>query len=84
MAIKRAVMLHQYMDHLCVTTYSPRDGIVVWELQEQKFQQHVSAGSCDTDFPGWLIGAHPTVEDGEGGSALVIVPPVANTLQLFP
>ena len=26
---------------------------------------HVSAGSCDTDFPGWLNGTHPTVEDGE-------------------
>ena len=27
--------------------------------------KHVSAGSCDADFPGWLNGAHPTVEDGE-------------------
>ena len=26
---------------------------------------HVSAGSCDTDFPGWLNGTHPTVEDVE-------------------
>ena len=39
MPIERAVTLHQFMDHLCVTTYSPRDGIVVWELQEQKCQQ---------------------------------------------
>ena len=25
----------------CVTNNSPRDGIVLWELQEQKCQQHV-------------------------------------------
>ena len=28
----------------------------------------VPAFRCGTDWPGWLDGAHPTVEDGEVGS----------------
>ena len=41
MPIEREVTLHRYMNRLCVTTYSPRDGIVLWEMQEQKCQQHM-------------------------------------------
>ena len=57
----RAVTLHRKMDHRCVTTYSSRDGIVLWELPTTR----VSAYRCGTDRSGWLDDAHPTVEDVE-------------------
>ena len=41
MPIERAVTLHRYVNSLCVTTYSPTDGIVLWEMQEQKCQLHM-------------------------------------------
>ena len=57
MPIERAVTLHRYMDHFCVTTYSPRDGIVLWELQEQKCQQRVCQYSdvVQTGQAGWMV-----------------------------
>ena len=55
------------MDQRFVTANSLWDGIVLWELQEQKCQQRVTVSvfKCGTKFPGWLDGAHPTVKDGE-------------------
>ena len=44
-----------------MTTYSSRDGIVLWELPTTR----VSAYRCGTDRSGWLDDAHPTVEDVE-------------------
>ena len=41
MPIERAVTVHRKMKNPCVTSPSPRDGIVLWELQEQKCQQRV-------------------------------------------
>ena len=40
MPVERAVTKHDITKR-CVTTNSSRDGIVLWELQEQKCQQHV-------------------------------------------
>ena len=53
----RAVTLHRQMDHLCVTTFSPRDGIVLWELQEQKCPQHVCQHTdvVQTGQVGWMV-----------------------------
>ena len=57
MPIERAVTLHRYMDHLCVTTHSPRDGIVLWELQEQKCQRAVCQHTdvAQTIQAGWMM-----------------------------
>ena len=56
MPIEIAITLRQ-MDHLCVTTYSPRDGIVLWEMQEQKCQQRVCQHSdvVQTGQAGWMV-----------------------------
>ena len=56
MPIERAVTLHRYMDHRFVNTYSQRDGIVLWELQEQKCQQRVCqhTGVVQPGQAGWL------------------------------
>ena len=74
------------MDHRCVTTYSPRDGIVLWELQEQKCQQRVCQHSdvIQISQAGWmvLILQWKTIKL-TGRSALVIVSQVANTQKLF-
>ena len=45
----------------------------------------VPAYRCGTDWSGWLVDAHPTVEDGKvkGRSTLVIVLPVANMQSQF-
>ena len=57
MPIEKAVTLRRYMKHLCVTSYSPRDGIVLWEMQEQKCQQHVCQNSdvVQTGQAGWMV-----------------------------
>ena len=67
MPIGRAVTLHRYMDHLCVTTYSPRDGWYrfVGAAGTKMPATRVPRYRCGTDWPGWLDGAHPTVEHGE-------------------
>ena len=69
-----------------MTTYSPRDGIVLWELQEQKCQQRVCQHS-DVVQPGqagWivLILRYKMVKFRRR-SALVIVRRVANVKYLF-
>ena len=57
MPIERAVTLHRNMDHICVTTYYPRDGIVLWELQEQECQQRVCQhiDVVQTGQAGWMV-----------------------------
>ena len=57
MPIERAVTLHRNMDHICVTTYYPRDGIVLWELQEQECQQRVCQHTdvVQTGQAGWMV-----------------------------
>ena len=75
MPIERAVTLHRYMDHLCVTAYSLRDGIVLWELQEQKCQQHVCQHTdvVQTGQAGWMVLILQwKMVKLSGGSALVI------------
>ena len=74
------------MDHRCVTTHSPRDGIVLWELQEQKCQQRVCQHTdvVQSGLAGWmlLILQWKKVKF-EGRSALVIALLVADTQELF-
>ena len=86
MPIEGAVTLHRYMDHRCVTTYSQRDGIVLWELQEQKCPQHVCQHSdvVQTCQAGWmvLILQWKMVKFSER-SALVIALLVAETKKKF-
>ena len=86
MPIERAVTLHRIMDHICVTTYYPRDGIVLWELQEQECQQRVCQHTdvVQAGQAGWmvLILQWKTIKF-TGRSALVIVSQVANTQKLF-
>ena len=57
MPIEKAVTLHRYKDHRCVTTHSPRDGIVLWELQERKCQQPVCKCTdvVQTSQAGWMV-----------------------------
>ena len=40
-----------------MTTHSPRDGIALWELQEQKCQQHVCHDTdvVQTGQVGWMV-----------------------------
>ena len=86
MPIEREVTLHRYMDHLCVTTHSPRDGIVLWELQEQKCQQPVCQHTdvAQTTQAGWMmLILQWKMVKFTGRSALVIVSPVADILQRF-
>ena len=72
--IERAVTLHRLMAQSSVTTNSARDGIVLWELQEQKCQQHVYQ-HLNVEQPilaGWMV----LILDWKmvkfpGGSALV-------------
>ena len=84
--MERAVTLHRYLDHLCLTAYSLRDGIVLWELQEQKCQQDVCqlTDVVQTGQAGWkvLILQWEMVKF-KGGSALVIALLVAETQKVF-
>ena len=86
MLLERAVTLHRHMKHRCVTTYSPRDGIVLWEMQEQKCQQHVCHHTdvVHSSQAGWMVLILQwKMVKFEGKFALVIVTKVANTMQLF-
>ena len=86
MPIERAVTLHRQMDHRCVTTYSPRNGIVLWELQEQKCQQRVCQYSdvVQTGRAGWMVLIlRWEMVKLKGRSALVIALLVANTKKMF-
>ena len=85
MPIERAP-LHRHRNRRCVTTYSPRDGIVLWELQEQKCQQCVCQhlDVVQISQAGWmLLILQWTTIKLTGMSALVIVSKVANTQKLF-
>ena len=86
MPIEGAVTLHRYMDHRCVTTYSQRDGIVLWELQEQKCPQHVCQHTdvVQTGQAGWMMFILQwKMVKFSGRSALVIALLVADTQKLF-
>ena len=53
---EKAVTSHRMVQSY-VTTHSLRDGIVLWELQEQKCQQHVCQHSdvVQTGQAGWMV-----------------------------
>ena len=83
---ERILTLHPSMVKFCVITCYLRDGIVLWELQGQKCQQRVCEHTDVVQFGqvGWmvLILQWKMVKFLER-SALVIVPPVANTKKIF-
>ena len=82
---EKAITLHPYLVLLCVTV-SLRDGIVLWELQEQKCQQRVSQHTdvVQTGQAGWMVFILQwEMVKFPGKSALVIVKPVANTKKIF-
>ena len=86
MPIERAVTIHRTLQKNCVTTNSLRDGIVLWEMQEQECQQHVCQHSdvVHTGQAGWMVLILQwKMVKLKGKFALVIVRKVANTLQLF-
>ena len=79
------ITLHPYLVLLCVTV-SLRDGIVLWELQEQKCQQRVYQHTdvVQTGQVGWMV----LILQWEmvkfpGKSALLNVPSVAKAKKLF-
>ena len=54
------------MEQRCVTANSMRDGYrFVGAAGTRMPTTRVPAFRCGTDWPGWLDGAHPTVEDGK-------------------
>ena len=66
-----------------MTTYSPRDGIVLWELQEQKCQQHVCHPTdvVKTGQADWMVlNLQWKRVKFSGRSALVIAQLVANSV----
>ena len=82
MPIDKVVTLHHHLDQCYVTVYSLRDGIVLWELQEQECQQRVWNHTIvvQTGQAGWMVFILQwKMVKFEGRSALVIVSPVANT-----
>ena len=69
-----------------MTSYSPRDGIVLWELQEQKCQQRVCqhSGVVQTGQAGWIVLILQwKMVKFPGWSVLVIALLVANTQELY-
>ena len=86
MPIERAVTIHRNLKKACVTTNSLGGGIVLWEMQEQKCQQHVChytdvVHACQA---GWMVLILQwKMVKLKGEFALVIVTMVANTMQLF-
>ena len=52
-------------------------------VRTKKSTTRVAVYRCGADWSGWLDDAHPTVEDGKGRSALVIVLQVANMQSQF-
>ena len=82
---EKAITLHPTMVLLCVTG-SLRDGIVLWELQEQKCQQRVSqhTGVVQHGQVGWMVLIlQREMVKFPGKSALVIVLTVAKATKLF-
>ena len=77
----KAVTLHRYLVKHFVTQHSLRDGIVLWELQEQKCQQRVCQHTdvVQTGQAGWMVLILQwMMMKFPGRSALAIVPLVAN------
>ena len=82
---EKAITLHPNLVLLCVTV-SLRDGIVLWELQEQKCQQRVSQHTdvVQTGQAGWMVFILQwEMVKFPGKSALVIVSTVAKATKLF-
>ena len=82
---EKAITLHPTMVFFCVTG-SLRDGIVLWELQEQKCQQRVSQHTDVVQYGqvGWMVLIlQREMVKFPGKSALVIVPTVAKATKLF-
>ena len=78
---ERILTLHPSMVKFCVITSYLRDGIVFWELQGQKCQQHVCQHSdvVQTGQVGWMVLIlRWKMVKFAGLSAVAIVPPVAN------
>ena len=85
MPVERAVTQHP-RNKRCVTTTLLRDGIVLWELQEQKCQQRVCQHTdvVHSGLAGWmLIILQWKKMKFEWRSALVIALLVADTQELF-
>ena len=55
--IETKIKKRRNLDHFFVTNNSLRDGIVLWELQEQKCQQHVCQHSdvVQSGQAGWMV-----------------------------
>ena len=86
MPIERAITIHRYLNNLCVTTHSPGDGVVLWELQEQECQQRVCQHTdvVQTGQAGWMvIILQWEMAKLKGRSALVIALLVADTQHVF-
>ena len=69
-----------------MTAYSLRDGIVLWELQEKKCQQHVCqlTDVVQTGQAGWMVLILQwKMVKFPGRSALAVVPQVANMSSKF-
>ena len=74
------------MNNFCVTTHSPRDGIVLWELQEQKCPQHVCQHTdvVHSGQAGWkMLILQWKMVKLSGWFALVIALLVADTQGIF-
>ena len=83
---EKAVMKHRNPVQCIVTTYSMRDGIVLWELQEQKCQQRVCQHTdvAQTGQAGWMVLIQQwKMVKFTGRSALVIVIRVAKKITEF-
>ena len=85
MPVERAVTQHP-RNKRCVTTTLLRDGIVLWELQEQKCQQRVCQHTdvVQTGQAGWMVLILQwKMVKFQGRSALVIALLVANPQTRF-
>ena len=85
MPVERAVTQHP-RNKRCVTTTLLRNGIVLWELQEQKCQQRVCQHTdvVHSGLAGWmLLILQWKMVKFEGRSALVIALLDADTQELF-
>ena len=74
------------LEWICVIKVSERDGIVLWELQEQKCQQRVwnHTAVVQTGQAGWMVLILQwKMVKFAGSSASVIVPPVVDTQTKF-
>ena len=86
MPTEKAVTLHRSMVQCFVTTHSPRDGTVLWELPELKCQQCVYQHTdvVQTGQAGWIVLIlWWKMVKFPGRSALAIVLQVANTQSKF-